>query len=116
MVSDDAVIFEALCQGSLNWRVSIGGVDDHVAFANRDTCIAAATARARRHHLEHFVTTQVWARSRYGERECLMSFMTPCDFEASLDTAKSSLELRHACDRYELESPRSGSGDADGSS
>jgi hypothetical protein len=105
MVNTAAVIFDAACRGSLNWRVSIDGVDDHVPFANRETCIAAATVRARRHHLDHFVTTQVWASGPSGKHECLVTFMTPGDFEALLGDANSSLELRHACDRYKLESP-----------
>lgn len=101
MVNTDAVIFEAVCRGSLNWRVSINGEDDHVPFGSREHCIGAATARARRYHLDRGVTTEVWAPG-FGGRECIIRFMTPPDLEALLRNPLPSAELREACDQYGL--------------
>ncbi|MBT2750026.1 MULTISPECIES: hypothetical protein [unclassified Lysobacter] len=105
MVSTNAVHFDAVCRGSLNWRVSINGEDDHVPFAGRDACIGAATARARRHHLDHSVTTEVWVVGVHGRRECIMRFMTPSDLEALLQDPQPSWELREACDQYGMYFP-----------
>ena len=105
MVSANFVTFEAVCRGSLNWRVSIDGDDDHIPFASRETCIGAARARARRHHLEPAVTTEVWAPGFGGKRECIIRFMTPPALEALLLDPLPSLDLREACDQYGLHFP-----------
>lgn len=100
MVSEVTVIFEAICRGALNWHVCVNGVDDATPFANRDACVGAATARARQHHQNYFVTTEVWAPGPFGRRECVISYMTPNDLEAALRTAEASCELRNASDQY----------------
>ena len=100
MVNSDAVIFEAMCRGVLNWHVCVNGVDDATPFANRDACIGAAMARARQHHQAYFVTTEVWAPGPFGKRECVISYMTPDDLDAALRTSEASVELRNACDQY----------------
>jgi hypothetical protein len=105
MVVANVVHFDVVYRGSLNWRVSINGMDDHVPFSDRDACIGAATARARRHHLEYCVTTEVWAPSRSGQRECILRFMTPSDLDALLSNPLPSLGLRAACDEYSLRPP-----------
>lgn len=105
MVISNAVHFDAVCRGSLNWRVSINGEDDHVPFAGREACIGAATARARRHHLNHSVTTEVWVPGFGGKRECIIRFMTQPDLEALLRNPLPSMELREACDQYGLYFP-----------
>lgn len=104
MVNTNVVIFEVVCRGSLNWRVSIDGEDDHIPFATRETCIGAATARARRHHLDRAVTTEVWAPG-FGGRECIIRFMTPPDLEALLRNPAPSADLCEACDQYGLHFP-----------
>ena len=105
MVISNTVHFDAVCRGTLNWRVSINGEEDHVPFACREACIGAATARARRHHLEHAVTTEVWAPGNGGKRECVIRFMTPPALDALLRDPLPSMDLREACDQYGLHFP-----------
>ena len=100
MVNTNVVTFEAVCRSSLNWRVSIDGDDVHIPFANCETCIEAAKARARRHHLDHGVTTEVWAPGYGGKRECVVRFMTPEDLDAMIYRSDASIRLRDACDEY----------------
>lgn len=105
MVNTTPVIFEAICRGSLNWRVSIDGADVPIPFASRETCIAAAMERARHHHQKHGVTTQVWGPSYGGGRELIRRYLTPPEFDASHQNPKPSMVLREACDQYGLQFP-----------
>lgn len=105
MVTSNVIIFDVVCRGSLNWRVSVNGEDDHIPFANQESCIGAATASERRRHLERGVTTEVWAPTYSGQRECILRFMTPPDIEALLRSPLPSLDLREACDQYGLHFP-----------
>lgn len=84
MLNSRVVVFEAVCRGSLDWRVCIDGEDEAIAFANRESCVAAATARARRRHLDTGRVTEVWAPRIGGSRECIVRFMTPNEFDALL--------------------------------
>ncbi|MBT2748318.1 MULTISPECIES: hypothetical protein [unclassified Lysobacter] len=100
MVTGTVVIFEAVHLGTLDWRVSVNGSTDHVPFASRDTCIAAASARARLHHISHGVTTEVWAPTYNRESECIVRYMTPSDLEEMLRRSVPESQLREASYAY----------------
>jgi hypothetical protein len=106
MVTEPSVIFQVVYRGSLNWRVAVDGLENYVPFASRETCIAAATARARHHHLTYGVATEVWAPRIGGENECVMRFMSPDHLDALLRWSDASIQIRDACDDYILQSPR----------
>ncbi|MGO1069702.1 hypothetical protein [Lysobacter sp. CA199] len=110
MVTAPPVIFQVAYRGSLNWRVVADGVENYVAFASREACIAAATARARHHHLTFGATTEVWAPRLGGEDECIVRFMTPDKLDAmlSLGWSDASAHMRGACDDYVMHFPRIG--------
>ncbi|MEH6421280.1 hypothetical protein [Pseudomonas sp. CGJS7] len=93
-----AFVFEVVCRGASDWRVAVDGRDDHVAFASREDCLGAATARARRRHLDHSVTTEVWVPRPHGNGECIIRFMTPADLEQMLRSSRPREQLREACD------------------
>ncbi|MGO1069632.1 hypothetical protein [Lysobacter sp. CA199] len=105
MVTVPSVIFQVVYRGSLNWRVVADGVENYVPFATREACIAAATARARHHHLTYGVAAEVWAPRIGGENECVMRFMTPDDLDALLRWSNASIQIRDACEDYVLQSP-----------
>lgn len=104
MVSTRVVHFDAVCRGSLNWRVSVNGDDEHVRFASRATCIAAARARARQRHLDTGLPTEVRAPALYGALESVVAYMLPHELlEFCVETESgSSRLLREACDVYGL--------------
>lgn len=102
MVSTRVVHFDAVCRGSLNWRVSVNGEDEHVAFASREMCLAAASARARQRHLDTGVRTDVRAPDIDGKLVPQVSYMLPQEhYSLCAETeSESSLRLREACDFY----------------
>lgn len=100
-----AFVFEIVRRGALDWRVSVDGRDDHVAFASREACLGAATALARRRHLDHSVTTEVWVPGPHGHGECIIRFMTPADLEQMLRNLQSSGQLQKACGDYAAPAP-----------
>lgn len=104
MVSTRVVHFDALCRGSLNWRVSVNGEDEHIPFSSRTTCIAAACARARQRHLDSGIPTEVRAPALDGALESVVTYMLPQDLlEYCVETESgSSRQLREACDVYGL--------------
>jgi hypothetical protein len=105
MVTAPPVIFQVVYRGSLNWRVMADRTEDYVPFATRETCIGAATARARHHHLGYGVATEVWAPRIGGQNECVVRFMTPDDFDSLLQWSDASIQLRNACEDYVLNFP-----------
>lgn len=100
MVNTNVVVFEAICRGSLNWRIAIDGEDEPIPYANRDCCVDAARDRALRHHLIHNVTTEVWRPEIGGRRECVMRFMTKAYERSMLENSVASQKLREACDQF----------------
>jgi len=104
MVSTRVVHFDAVCRGSLNWRVSVNGEDEHVPFASKQTCVAAAKARARQRHIDQGVPTEVRAPDIDGRLESVVAYMQPHELlEFCVETESgSSRLLREACDVYGL--------------
>lgn len=107
MVSTRLVHFDAVCRGSLNWRVSVDGEDEHVPFASKATCIAAAKARARQRHLDTGVPTEVRAPAIDGTLESVVTYMLPHELLEFCEETESgsSLQLREACDAYGGDGP-----------
>ena len=108
MVARAVVVFEAICRGTLDWRVCVDGADEHVPFANRESCIAAATTRARLRHVDTGATTEVWAPGYGSKRECLIRYMTPVDLDELL---LRSTERVIGCDGESTTSVRGVDGD-----
>ena len=81
MVTGTVVVYDVICRGARDWRVSVNGSDEHVPFKDRESCIGAATAQARLHHVQTGHSTEVWAPGYEGQRECLVRYMTPLDFD-----------------------------------
>lgn len=100
MVTTNVVVFEAICRGSLNWRVVIDGQDEPIPYANRDSCVNAARERARSHYLTYNVTTEVWRPEIGGRRECVIRFMTNPYVQSMVEDSDSSQKLREACHQF----------------
>lgn len=102
MVSTRVVHFDAVCRGSVNWRVSVNGEDEHVPFATREACIAAARARARYRHLDMNVPTEVRAPGVDGAMVSIVLYLHPHELMEFCEETEStsSRELREACDAY----------------
>jgi hypothetical protein len=93
MVTRTVVVYDVVFRDARDWRVSVNGVDEHVPFKDRESCIGAATAQARLHHIGTGHTTEVWAPGYGGERECLVRYMTPLDFEDLLRRTEPNSQL-----------------------
>lgn len=104
MVGTRVVHFDVVWRGSLNWRVSVNGEDEHVPFASKETCIAAARARARQRHDDMGVPTEVRAPGPDGSLQSVVTYMLPHELlEFCVETESgSSRQLREACDVYGL--------------
>jgi hypothetical protein len=100
MVSTRIIHFDAVCRGSLNWRVSVNGEDEHVPFACRDDCVAAARVRARQRHINDGIPTEVRVQTIGGGLESIVIYMKPHELdEFCLETESiSSRQLREACE------------------
>ncbi|WP_408951538.1 hypothetical protein [Lysobacter sp. Hz 25] len=104
MVGARVVHFDVVWRGPLNWRVSVNGDDEHVPFASKETCVAAARARARQRHHDTGMPTEVRAPALDGALESVVTYMLPEDLlEYCVETESgSSRQLREACDVYGL--------------
>lgn len=100
MVITNVVVFEAICRGSLNWRVVIDGQDEPIPYANCDSCVDAARKRARSHYLAHNITTEVWRPEINGRRECVVRFMTKPYMQSMVEDSDASQNLREACGHF----------------
>lgn len=110
MVSLPPVVFDVVLRGPQNWRVCVDGLDEHVPFADREICIAAAMSRARLRHLETGCATEVWA-PRFigsGERVCLIRYMTPSDLDGLLRFNSTASSIFGASFAYPASFPGSG--------
>lgn len=102
MVRSRVIHFDVVYRGSLNWRISINGEDDHVPFATKQHCITAARARARHRHQDEGIHTDVRSADATGEMECIVRFMHPHELLQLCEQSArdSSHDLREACDQY----------------
>lgn len=94
MVAGRAVVYDVACRGVWDWHVCVDGSDDPVSFMTRDGCIAAARQRAREHHRDAGVSTEVWAPDYWGQRECIVRYSTPAEFNELLLRARESSSFR----------------------
>ncbi|WP_152566236.1 hypothetical protein [Lysobacter antibioticus] len=100
MVKPKIINFDVVCRGTLNWCLSIDGDDEPTPFVSRSTCAAAARVRARRHHQDYGISTQVRLPTLDGSMEIEIRYLTPLELEQSCHRSSSSRELRQACEHY----------------
>ncbi len=97
MVGRTVVTYEAVRRGALDWRVCVDGVDEHVPFANRESCIAAASTRARLRHVDTGCATEVWAPGYGSKPECLIRYMTPPELDDLLIRSVGNVDWIAGC-------------------